>query len=377
MKYCHLIAALATAGFASIAHADYECKRGFQPLSAQQTDMQVRAVAAMRAALLPPPEGWTMRQPAVSPNIGSVCADFKNSNAVNFWVSVTYIMLPSADVIRRARAASRAEQAEIAALEKIPPEPQARIDAMNAEASALRKEAREMSRAGNAAGANAKTAENEALGVKIRKIRADHKASVQAASAAVRDKYRVETELNRSTQFHIELEGNGREARAYEAREGVERIQFGPGGVASDRVVRVLASISRSGTKGTAGSDIAKGLIDRNRLQALVGGTLPSLDESNAAIKQQDIAIAALDAKALEQSRMLDNEERQARQARNESATPTPSTSATRAKADSGTSTPAATPATTASAPPAAKPVPDTAKDVKDAANKLRGLFGR
>lgn len=386
MIYRALIAVVFCASFSTLAEADYLCRSGYKPLSAQQQDMHIRAVAAMRAALLPPPAGWTMYPPTVSPNIGQFCGDFKSAG-LQFSASITYLMRPNIETVRRARAAQNAERAEIEALEKIPAEPQARIDEMNAAASARRQEGRELARAGDSAGAKNKTAEYEALGVKIRKIRADHRESIEAQSSAVRAKYRAEVELMNNTQISLELVGNGEETSSRSAQEGIERIQFGPSGKVqfTDRVTRVVATLEGRGNNGVAGREIAKGLIDRSRIEALVNGTLPSTEESNAAIAQQETAIAALETAAREQQKTLDNEERQARQTRNASASSPQSGGATAAKPSSTEApTTAPTTATTAtsataptSAPPAAKPANDTAKDVKDAANKLRGLFGR
>ncbi len=383
MIYRALIAVVFCASFSTLAEADYLCRSGYKPLSAQQQDMHIRATAAMRAALLPPPAGWAMYPPTVSPNIGQLCGDFKSAG-LQFSTSVTYVMRPNMETVRRARAAQNVERAEILALEKIPAEPQARIDEMNAAASARRQEGRELARAGDSAGAKNKTAEYEALGVKIRKIRADHRESIQAQSSAVRAKYRAEIELMNHTQISLELVGNGLETSSRSAQEGVERIQFGPNGKVqvTDRVMRVVATLEGRGTNGVAGREIVKGLIDRRRIEALVNGTLPSIEESNAAIAQQETAIAALETAAREQQKTLDNEERQARQTRSASASSPQSGGATAANPGS-TEAPATAPTTApsatapTSAAPAAKPANDTAKDVKDAANKLRGLFGR
>ena len=90
--------------FMPLANADYLCSTKERDYSAAQLALYNRAAAAMRVALLPPPEGWVMSQPNTQSRTGKYCADFKN-DPVTFGASVNYIVKPTADQLRRYRAA--------------------------------------------------------------------------------------------------------------------------------------------------------------------------------------------------------------------------------------------------------------------------------
>ena len=103
----------------SLCWADYVCSKKETPMPTAQRELFARAVLAMRAALLPPPEGWTMNQPTVrSPNV-ALCIDFKNAPLV-FSASTSYVARPTAEAQRRYHAAQVAQRKEIEALRKYP-----------------------------------------------------------------------------------------------------------------------------------------------------------------------------------------------------------------------------------------------------------------
>ena len=69
-----------------------------------------RGALALRAALLPPPEGWTLSKPTHSRAPKSVCPDFKNS-AQTIDADAYYSMRPSLENLRRAQVARDAMNA--------------------------------------------------------------------------------------------------------------------------------------------------------------------------------------------------------------------------------------------------------------------------
>ena len=89
-----ICAALAMVAWSSMAYADYLCETKERDPTPQQKELFARGAAAMRAALLPPPEGWRMQDPATRTPSGKFCPDFKN-DPVTFGASVLYIIPPT------------------------------------------------------------------------------------------------------------------------------------------------------------------------------------------------------------------------------------------------------------------------------------------
>ncbi len=376
-----LFAALALAVLSPLAHADYDCRGRERKLTDAEKDVYTRAAAAMRAALSPPPAGWLMSTPASRTPSGTLCADFKN-DPITFGASVTYVRRPTFEDRRTAEQTSVAIKKELDALRAPPPDLQSNIDALNADASALRKDAREAERAGNRDLATTKYAASEEIGKQIRKLRDDHATAVRPQEMQMIKKYETVEKLKRGFSYSVSLVGND-VIRANEG--GVERIQFGSNAKtnqSTDRIVRITATFRHDSNGRPEEAQIVKGLIDKSKLQALVSGTLPPLEESQSVITKQDETIAALRA----QDSGLDKtawEERNGGTSSVSQSTTSKATQTTSPTTPSATETPhSSSPSEVASASPptAAKPANDTtsqAKEVVNTVNKLRGLFGK
>jgi hypothetical protein len=379
-----LFAALALAVVSPLAYADYDCRGRERNMTDAEKDMYTRAAAALRAAFLPPPPGWIMSHPSIQTPTGPHCADFKNE-PVRFSASTRYTLTPTLEDLRTAARINASIKRETDALRALPPDLQSKVDALNADASALRKEGREAERAGNRDLAKSKYAANEAIGKQISKIRDDHANAVRPQVEQINSKSSEAYKLRRELSYSVTLAGND-VVRASE--NGIERIQFGTNAKtnqSTDRVVRVTAVFERDPNGTPEQAQIVKGLIDKNKLQALVSGTLPPLEESQAVFAKQDEAIKTLMAQNAERSKVAWDERNGA------AAPPKQNVTAKTAEAASQVPTPAAStppssPASTtneaASATPAtaAKPANDPAnqtKEVASAVNKLRGLFGK
>jgi hypothetical protein len=376
-----LFAAIAFAFLSPLAYADYDCRGRERNMTDAEKDMYTRAAAAMRAAFLPPPAGWVMSQPSTSTPSGTLCADFKNE-PVTFRASTEYRLMPTLEDLRAAARIDATIKRETDALRALPPDLQSKVDALNADASALRKEAREAERAGNRDLAKSKYAANEAIGKQINKIRDDHVNAVRPQVEQIISKSSEAYKLRRELSYSVSLAGND----AIRASEnGVERIQFGSNAKtnqSTDRVVRITTTFKHDANGAPEQAQIVKGLIDKNKLQALVSGTLPPLEESQAAFAKQDEAIKALAAQSSERSKIAwDERKGDAAPAKQDATTKTAQTASQ--EATPATSTPPSSPpneVASATPPAAAKPANDAAnqaKEVASAVNKLRGLFGK
>jgi hypothetical protein len=381
----------------SLCWADYVCSKKETPMPTAQRELFARAVLAMRAALLPPPEGWTMNQPTVrSPNV-ALCIDFKNAPLV-FSASTSYVARPTAEAQRRYHAAQVAQRKEIEALRKYPADVQTKLDAFREERLQLRKEAREAERAKHSELSKAKYAQAEEISRKSDAVANEYSMSIQPKEREIYKKYEPDIALNRSIMISVSLLAND---AVQPNAGGSNDLVFGSTAKtnqATDKVVRISASVDAR--QGATPEQIAlvKGLIDAAKLKAIVSGNIPSAEESQALISKQNEVIATLDTKARELERAIEIEsrraeeaeqiaQRQAAEAEKAGKTRAPVT----AKADtpaekadapaasttvSATPKPATPPTSTPPAQPATNPA-DTVKDAKEAVNKLRGLFGK
>ena len=370
-----LLAALALAVLSPLAYADYDCRGRERKLTDAEKDVYTRA------ALSPPPAGWLMSTPASRTPSGTLCADFKN-DPITFGASVTYVRRPTFEDRRTAEQTSVAIKKELDALRALPPDLQSKIDALNADTSALRKEAREAERAGNRDLAKSKYAASEDIGKQIRKLRDDHATAVRPQEMQMIKKYETVEKLKRGFSYSVSLVGND-VIRANES--GVERIQFGTNektNQSTQRVVRVTATFRHDSNGTSEQAQIVKGLIDKSKLQALVSGTLPPLEESQSVITKQDETIAALRAQDSGLDKTAWEERNGGTSSVSQSTTPT-ATQKTSPTTPSATETPhSSSPSEVALATPpaAAKPENDAAnqtKEVVNTVNKLRGLFGK
>ncbi len=384
-----ICAALAMVAWSSMAYADYLCETKERDPTPQQKELFARGAAAMRAALLPPPEGWGMQTPSQRVPSGKFCPDFKNE-PVTFGASALYSIPPTLEQLRQYRAAEAAMRRELDELNTLPPDLQAQVAALEADSTALYKERREAERAKDSDLAKAKNSQAQDASRKAYKIRNDHSMSIQAKQRAIYAKYEKALKQNRDLVFNVSIKAND---KAEAPDSGAERILFGSANVktnqATEKIVRIVAVIQRNENATAEQFAVLKGLIDRAKLQALVAGNLPSLDDSNAAIAKQNEAIAQLRAKAIEQTKLADAErysEQAAARAAKAGVTPAPAVAATPAPPATPAAptkpTPVAAAANTPAPTPPAKPAEpapatDQVKEVKDTVNKLKGLFGR
>jgi hypothetical protein len=354
-------------------HADWDCGKREYEMPAAQRSMIDQAAPAIQAALLPPPEGWLMSKPSTRRPGNKLCADFKTS-PLAFGASTTYFIKPTADARRQYREKMDAQRREIDALRKLPDNLQAEYDRIMAEAGAIRKEAREAERAGNRDIAKPKYAEYDVLSRKASKVISDHEAAVAPQVAAIYKRNEGLRQLNDDVRISISLEANG-EIRPSAA--GVERIVIGSNAKTNqttDKLVRVVATIETDRTATKEHIEQAKRLIDRAQLQAMVGGKIPSIEESDALIAKQNETIAQRETEERALDKSLRDEARRAEEqqtiAERKARDGAPST-------DSTTKTATSSPAASNTAPPSPAKPAETTNQAKDAINKLRGLLGR
>jgi hypothetical protein len=380
------------------AFADWACTKKETDATPAQQELFAKAAWAMRTAFLQPPEGWVMRSPDIRTPGSKFCVDFKN-NPVSFGASTLYIIKPTADALRQYRRAQAAQRAEIDALKVLPPDVQSKVDALDEQAKALRTEGRAAERAKNRELAKAKYDEVQNLSRQAYTIRNDYAIKMAPRERAIYKKYEPDMELNRDLTISVSLEANAAPAVSDTL---AERVVFGNATAKTnqltDKLVRISASFERNSKFSAEQYDKVKSLIDRNKLQAMIAGNIPSVEESKAAFAQQDEAITVATNKARELERSTEYDirredeaaqiaKRKAAEAEKAGKTPAPVT----AKADtpmlkpeapaasataSATPKPATPPTSTPPAQPATNPA-DTVKDAKEAVNKLRGLFGK
>ncbi len=304
------LVATALLAFSSAALADYLCEsKEFDP-SPQQKELYTKVAVAMRTAFLLPPEGWLLMSPTTRVPSGKFCGDFKN-DPVTFGAWTRYVIKPTADELRRSRAAQAAQRAEIDALKVLPPDLQGQVDSLDAQSSALRKESRDAERAKDAALAKSKTAEAVDLSRKAYAIRDVYSVKMRPKERDAYNKYRKEIELSRDRSMRVSIEANGRPS----VSDGqAERVVFGAAATktvqATDKLVRITLSFDRSENFPSVHFETVKKLVDRAKLQAMVAGNIPPLEESRAAVVKQNEAIAQLDAKARELEKSVENEGR-------------------------------------------------------------------
>ncbi|MCA3029783.1 MAG: hypothetical protein ING66_14445 [Rhodocyclaceae bacterium] len=371
------------------AFADWACTKKETDATPAQQELFAKAAWAMRTAFLQPPEGWVMRSPDIRTPGSKFCVDFKN-NPVSFGASTLYIIKPTADALRQYRRAQAAQRAEIDALKVLPPDVQSKVDALDEQAKALRTEGRAAERAKNRELAKAKYDEVQNLSRQAYTIRNDYAIKMAPQERAIYKKYEPDMELNRDLTISVSLEANAAPAVSDTL---AERVVFGNATAKTnqltDKLVRISASFERNSKFSAEQYDKVKSLIDRNKLQAMIAGNIPSVEESKAAFALQNEAINVATNKALELEQKVEYDvrrEEEAAQIAKRQATETgkvgmpsapgvarPDAAAPAAVAVSKPAVPPASPSTT---PPAANPA-DTVKDAKEAVNKLRGLFGK
>ncbi len=378
------------------ALADYECSKKETDASPAQRELFVKAAAAMRAAFLPPPEGWTMRSPDLRTPGTKFCVDFKN-DPVTFGSSASYVIKPTVEALRKYRESQKAERAEIDALKVLPPDLQAKIDELENQGKTLRAEAREAERAKNRDLAKAKYDEVQDLNRKVYAIRSDYSIKMAPQERAIYKKYEKDRELNRDVSANVSITANAAPAST---DANAERVVFGNATAktnqATDKIVRISVNFEKSDKLTPAQFDTLKKLVDRTKLQAIMAGNIPSIEESKAANVALNEAIATADKKARETENMVEKEARDSAQAAKKQAADEekaktaasapkvepPATPATKTESPAATTTAAtaskpATPPAAAPATPAPSNPADAVKDAKDTVNKLRGLFGR
>ncbi len=391
-------AALAMMAWSAVAYADYLCETKERDPTPQQKEIFARGAAALHAAFLPPPEGWGMQKPTQRYLSGKFCPDFKNE-PVTISASVLYTIPPTLEQKRLKRAADVAMRRELDELRTLPPDLQAQVAALEADNTNLNKDARAAEREKNGDLAKTKFEQARDASRKAYKIRDDHSVANRVKDRAVYAKYDNALKQDRTLVFDVALEANG---KAEVSDAGAERIVFGPANVkttqATDKIVRVVARFRRNADLTAENLAVLRKLIDRTKLEALVAGKLPSMEESNALMAKQNDAITQITAKAREQDKLAEDErykEEAAARAAKAGVTTAPAAAATPAPTTTpAPSSPAAAPAaptkpapvasagnTTAPTPPAkppeSPPATDPVKEVKDTVNKLKGLFGR
>jgi len=397
----------------TVAQADYLCESKEVEPTAAQKDLFARAPLAMRTAFMAPPDGWVMVNPGVRSHSGKHCLDFKN-DPVSLGASMSYSIRPTTDELRRVGVATSEQRKEIAALRKYPPDIQAKLDALNAENTRLRKEAREAEREKNRDLSKAKFAEAQDVSRKAYEVTNQYSLLIAPRERDIYKKYEKELALSRYRNIRVSIEANAAPAKN-DAQ--AERTVLGAASIktnqATDKLVRISINIARDDKISAAEMEAAKGLIDRAKLQAMLSGSIPSLEESRAAIAQQNEMMARLETKARELERSIELEARRADEAEqiaqrkaaeaeraaksgkvespaaaasasissstSTSTSTATSTSTTVPSAAAATKPAEAPPATAAAAvpKPPAPPAADPIKDAKDTVNKLRGLLGR
>jgi hypothetical protein len=375
----------------SAAFADYECSKKETDVTPAQKELFSKATQAMRTAFLPPPEGWTMRAPDIRSPGGKLCADFKN-DPLSFGASASYQIKPTAEALRKYRQMQVAQREEINALKVLPADVQSKIDALDEQAKALRAEAREAERAKNRELAKVKSDEVQDLNRKSYAIRNDYATKMAPQERAIYKKYEKDMELNRDIYASVSIEANAAPAST---DPRAERVVLGSATAktnqATDKLVRISVNFEKSEKLSAAQFDTLKKLVDRTKLQAMIAGNIPSIEDSKAAMTALNEAIAAADTKAREVERMVEKETSDSAKAAQAAkkqgadeekaktaATVKPESPAAKAEtpAAGATASAAPKPAAPSATPPAANPA-DSVKDAKEAVNKLRGLFGR
>ncbi|MFN8987398.1 MAG: hypothetical protein ACK5VR_13945, partial [Burkholderiales bacterium] len=282
------------------AVADWACTKKETDATPAQQELFAKAAWAMRTAFLQPPEGWVMRSPDIRTPGSKFCVDFKN-NPVSFGASTLYIIKPTADALRQYRRAQAAQRAEIDALKVLPPDVQSKVDALDEQAKALRTEGRAAERAKNRELAKAKYDEVQNLSRQAYTIRNDYAIKMAPQERAIYKKYEPDMELNRDLTISVSLEANAAPAVSDTL---AERVVFGNATAKTnqltDKLVRISASFERNSKFSAEQYDKVKSLIDRNKLQAMIAGNIPSVEESKAAFALQNEAINVATNKALE-----------------------------------------------------------------------------
>ncbi|MFM7295517.1 MAG: hypothetical protein ACKO1K_12005 [Burkholderiales bacterium] len=375
------------------AVADWACTKKETEVRPAQKELFAKVAWALRTSFLLPPEGWVMRSPGVRAPGPTFCVDFENDPA-SISASTVYIIKPTAEALRQHRRAQAAQRAEIDALKVLPPDIQSKGDLLYEQAKALRAEGRAAERATNRDLAKSKYDEAQSLNLQADAILNDYATKMAPQVRAVYKKYEPEMELNRDLTIWVSLEANGPPVATNQRGERVVAV-FGNATAktnqSTDKLVRILADFERNPKLSAEQYEKIKGLIDRNKLQAMIAGNIPSVEESKTAFALQNEAINVATNKARELEQKVEYElrreeeaaqmaKRQASEAEKagKSAVPVPAKSdpASATTAAAAATKPATPPPSPPAAPPATNPA-DTVRDAKEAVNKLRGLFGR
>jgi len=387
--------------FAStLAHADWLCSKKETDATPLQQALITQGRAAIAAAFKPPPEGWTMSQPSTFGSTKGYCVDFKTSPNV-FGASAQYQIKPTPDQLRRASAADANVRKEFNEIDKLPPEIQTKLDALEVERKQFGNESRDAWRANDLPLRDAKIKQAEAALKKAGAVKEEYRQSAYARDAKLKDavflKNKADIDARQERRIEIKIAANdGPNDRPKEVQSEFGLVVLGSATTisnqATDKLLRISIRLSSNDRQklSPAEIDLAKSLVDLVKLQALLTGQMPTLEESSASLAQLKIAISASDTSWSRLNSAMAKEGQDAKRADQAaqtagSAAAKPATNqiaetaaSTTASADKPAA-PAATPSTqTASAPakPTAPPS-DPTKDAKDAVNKLRGLFGR
>ena len=364
------------------ALADYTCTVKERKATETEIDMANRVVAALRASLLPPTNGWTMSRPSGSHIETSFCSDFKNS-PVSFGASSTYAILASADAQRAARVELRMVNNQLKELLKLPPDMKAKADQLDEKRRELVRESMAAHRAKDAALSKSKYAEAEVVARESSDIKNKYSTSIDVPRANLYKKIVALESAMRPRQYTISLKANGAVAKPAK-----NVLSFGSTAKTDQstknivRVVVVIAGVNNDGPDDATLEQL-KTFVDRGRLQTLAVGQIPTIEASTELMAKQADAIKALELSAQEFDKQIRDEVRkeesgEAAAVKSATTTTTTTTTTEAAKTDA-VSAKATEPAkTTAAVPPqtAAKPQ-DPAQQAKDTVNKLKGLFGK
>jgi hypothetical protein len=259
------------------------------------------------------------------------------------------------------------------------PDRQAEIDKLDEKAAALSRESSEAQRAKNPELAKAKNEARIQANRDAYEIKNKYSNTVSPQINALYKKFEPLTALNKDLYFDVSLDGNGTVMASDQANERSLIGSNAKTNQATDRVVRITTGIQRPERATAAQLEIVKGLIDRARLQAIVAGKIPTLEDSNAIIARQNEAIARLSQQSTDRDKQIAAELRGADPGKPATNTQVEATSRPTSTESAGSTVataekPVADPG--APAKPAASAA-DTVNQAKDAVNKLRSLFGK
>ena len=348
--------------------------RGVRPA---ETAFNARAMAALVAALPPAPAGvvavdakpFDFKKP---PGIQQVLCEGSKEGEFSVTARRQYVRKHSEAERKHWKAQYDQVTAQFHALSKTPPDKAAEQQVLRQQSNAAWQAMRDAEKAGDKTAAQASDAKYRSLRDQADAIDAQHKDRVQSQLSEL-DRRRIAIELERQ-QVDIVVSMNlQRLPRTGSNDTGGIDDSFGASSPGKSTGLKVHnVSFGVRGADGTLRKALIAN-IDRARLQSLVGKPLPSEAESEAvAANAVPTQVPDLPASALADA--SDS---------TVSATSTPATSATTpatattAVAAGPAAPPAQPPATTPAQPPAQPLAAEAAKKAAEAANLLRGLFGR